>query len=130
MRDPGLERLAVQPFDPVGDEGLPGWGDGQGQPGAGFAHCFVGGPAAGAASETYRKVISVVTTEMPLHHVQRHPCVQPGGQTSAASSLSCSLALAAPNAGLLTGTRRIARGGDGDHDRGHAVPAGSQPGVG
>jgi len=45
VRNPGFEHLAVQPSDPVGDDGLAGRGDGHGQPGAGLAHCLVvGGP--------------------------------------------------------------------------------------
>ena len=49
--DPGLEHLGAQPFDPAGDDGLAGWGDGQGQPGAGLVHCFFVGDADGGGGQ-------------------------------------------------------------------------------
>ncbi len=51
MRDPGFQHLGAQPFDPAGDDGLAGWGDGQGQPGPGLAHRLFAGDADGRGSQ-------------------------------------------------------------------------------
>jgi hypothetical protein len=51
VRDPGLEHLGAQPFDPAGDDRLADRGDGQGQPGPGLVHGFFVGDADGGCGQ-------------------------------------------------------------------------------